>query len=273
MQEIHVETYGSLSKKDKVEFILEQMRLTLAKKDYIRAHIVSNKINRKVLAEMEEQKVRFFTLLADYHLHEQDALELAKDFYSVYSTPCILADTSKWQTALQKTILYLALAPFSNEQQDLMHKIRAEHEEDVVIVGFLKLLLTAEIIGYPLPQQAQLEGLMDGDEWKEILYRRVIQHNIRTASKYYQRITLTRLAQLLRLTEERCEQEIASMIADLDYCKMDRPNKIVKFERPKNPDAVLTEWASDIETLLGLVEKTTHLISKEHMTTTTTIVG
>ena len=28
LQDVHVETYGSLSKKDKVEFILEQMRLT-----------------------------------------------------------------------------------------------------------------------------------------------------------------------------------------------------------------------------------------------------
>ena len=30
--EVHVETYGSLSKREKVEFILEQMRLTLMKK-------------------------------------------------------------------------------------------------------------------------------------------------------------------------------------------------------------------------------------------------
>ena len=49
LQVVHVETYGSLSKKEKVEFILEQMRLTLAKQDFVRAHIVSNKVNRKLL--------------------------------------------------------------------------------------------------------------------------------------------------------------------------------------------------------------------------------
>ena len=39
------------------------MRLTLGKKDYIRAHIVGNKINRKNLAEegMEKEKIKFFT--------------------------------------------------------------------------------------------------------------------------------------------------------------------------------------------------------------------
>jgi 26S proteasome regulatory subunit N5 len=36
VQEVHVETYGSLSKKEKVEFILEQVRLVLRKKDFVR---------------------------------------------------------------------------------------------------------------------------------------------------------------------------------------------------------------------------------------------
>jgi 26S proteasome regulatory subunit N5 len=47
LQEVHVETYGSLSKKEKVEFILEQIRLTLAKQDYVRAASVSAKISKK----------------------------------------------------------------------------------------------------------------------------------------------------------------------------------------------------------------------------------
>ncbi len=42
-----VETFGSMEKKEKVEFILEQMRLCLAKKDFIRTQIISKKINIK----------------------------------------------------------------------------------------------------------------------------------------------------------------------------------------------------------------------------------
>jgi 26S proteasome regulatory subunit N5 len=42
-----VETFGSMEKKEKVEFILEQMRLCIAKKDYIRTQIISKKINTK----------------------------------------------------------------------------------------------------------------------------------------------------------------------------------------------------------------------------------
>ena len=42
-----VETFGSMEKKEKVDFILEQMRLCLAKKDYIRCSIISKKISTR----------------------------------------------------------------------------------------------------------------------------------------------------------------------------------------------------------------------------------
>lgn len=44
LQELQVETYGSMEKKERVEFILEQMRLCLAVKDYIRTQIISKKL-------------------------------------------------------------------------------------------------------------------------------------------------------------------------------------------------------------------------------------
>ena len=42
-----VETYGSMEREEKVFFIIEQIRLCLAKKDYIRAQIISKKISTK----------------------------------------------------------------------------------------------------------------------------------------------------------------------------------------------------------------------------------
>jgi hypothetical protein len=48
VQEVAVETYGALDKKEKTDFILEQVRLTLLRKDYVRSLIQSRKINRKV---------------------------------------------------------------------------------------------------------------------------------------------------------------------------------------------------------------------------------
>ena len=48
-----METYGSMEKKEKVEFILEQMRLCLAKHDYIRTQIISKKVGLKFFEEKD----------------------------------------------------------------------------------------------------------------------------------------------------------------------------------------------------------------------------
>lgn len=50
-----VETYGSMDRHEKVEFLLEQIRLCLAKKDYIRTQIISKKISVKFFENNQEQ--------------------------------------------------------------------------------------------------------------------------------------------------------------------------------------------------------------------------
>ena len=52
MQEVAVETYGALSKHEKVFFIEEQVRLCLDKKDFVRAQILSRKINPRSFDEI-----------------------------------------------------------------------------------------------------------------------------------------------------------------------------------------------------------------------------
>ena len=46
-----------MEKKEKVEFILEQMRLCLAKKDYIRTSIISKKINTRFFTTSDDVDV------------------------------------------------------------------------------------------------------------------------------------------------------------------------------------------------------------------------
>lgn len=55
LQELQVETFGSMDKREKTDFILEQMRLLLAKRDYTRTQIISKKINTRFFKEEENE--------------------------------------------------------------------------------------------------------------------------------------------------------------------------------------------------------------------------
>ncbi|KAJ1398882.1 hypothetical protein B484DRAFT_252151, partial [Ochromonadaceae sp. CCMP2298] len=83
VQDVHVETYGSLSKKEKASYILEQMRLNLIKKDYIRALIHSRKMNAKTLEEegFGEIKQRYYLMMVQYWTVEKSAWEICQAFY------------------------------------------------------------------------------------------------------------------------------------------------------------------------------------------------
>lgn len=49
--ELQVETYGSMDKREKIEFLLEQMRVCLIKGDYIRTQIISRKISLRAFED------------------------------------------------------------------------------------------------------------------------------------------------------------------------------------------------------------------------------
>ena len=85
IQDVHVETYGALSKKEKAEYILQQIRLNLLRSDYLRALIQSRKMNRKVIEEpgFEAIKREFYRLIIIYYTHEKDCFQISQAYYKV----------------------------------------------------------------------------------------------------------------------------------------------------------------------------------------------
>ena len=74
-----------------MELILEQMRLCLATKDYIRTQIISKKISTRFFedAKYSELKLKFYTYMIELGQHEGDYLDICKNFRQLYDTPCI----------------------------------------------------------------------------------------------------------------------------------------------------------------------------------------
>ncbi|KAG5461613.1 MAG: hypothetical protein BJ554DRAFT_6166, partial [Olpidium bornovanus] len=128
LQELQVETYGSMDKREKTDFILEQMRLLLAVKDYTRTLIISRKINVKFFKDEENQdlKLRYYRLMIEYATHQDEYLNICKYWREIYDTPATKADEAQWKDALRNVVSYVLLAPYDSEQSDLIHRIEAD---------------------------------------------------------------------------------------------------------------------------------------------------
>uniref|UniRef100_A0A671M1K8 26S proteasome non-ATPase regulatory subunit 12-like n=1 Tax=Sinocyclocheilus anshuiensis TaxID=1608454 RepID=A0A671M1K8_9TELE len=90
--------------------------------------------------------------------------------------------------------------------------------------------------------------------------------NIRIMAKYYTSITMGRMAALLDLTIDESEEFLSNLVVNKTiYAKVDRLAGIINFQRPKDPNDLLNDWSQKLNSLMSLVNKTTHLIAKEEM--------
>ena len=287
LQDLQVETYGSMEKREKVEFILEQIRLCLAKKDYIRAQIISKKVSVKFFDNDQEQdlKLKYYQLMIELGFYEQNFLTICRHYKAVYDTPVVKDTVEKMKEALRNVVLFVLLAPHDNEQSDLLHRTKTDPNLDEIPTyrDILKNFTTSELMQWSKLMSLYETELRDGVQgspatgvfdrntekgakhWDE-LRKRVVEHNIRVMAKYYTRISMKRMSQLLDLSIDESEEFLSKLVTSKTvFAKIDRPAGIVTFRPLKDSNDILNEWSHNISQLMYLLNKTSHLITKEEM--------
>ncbi|KAM5442464.1 proteasome regulatory particle subunit [Microsporum ferrugineum] len=316
--ELQVETFGSMARREKTEFILEQVALCIKKKDWTQANILSRKITTKFFArkpkrtpeqiekdnkEAEEKekkrspddppvekpedvtdlKLLYYEQQIILASHESKYLEVCKHYRQVLDTESVEENPDQLRAVLQRVIYYAILSPFDNEQSDLLHRIQTDTRNSLVPVEarLVKLFTMNELMRWPMVAEQFGPHLCSTDvfdastnhtaddkpyqRWQD-LRKRVIEHNVRVVAKYYTRIEMGRLTELLDLDEEETEKYISDLVTSKTiYAKIDRPARLVSFAKPRDADDVLNEWSSNMKSLLGLLERIDHLITKEEM--------
>jgi len=136
LQEVAVETFGAMAKTEKIAFILEQVRLCLAKDDFIRAQILARKISPRAfkikkgeakgeigiegtaieeadegIPTLPELKLQYYQMMVQYHLHYNNYLEVCRSYRAIYEDEAVAADPSKWMPILKKVCWYAVLSP------------------------------------------------------------------------------------------------------------------------------------------------------------------
>ncbi|KAE9973547.1 hypothetical protein BLS_003546 [Venturia inaequalis] len=317
--ELQVETFGSMSRREKTEFILEQVQLCIESDDWTQAGILSRKITatkyfarkpkqtpeeiekaRKEAEEKEKKrsvdeappepeddvtdlKLKYYEQQVTLSKHEDKYLDVCKHYRQVLDTQLVEDDPKKLHAILQRVCWYIVLAKHDNEQSDLLQRIKADtrYAELPPEAQLLRIFTLPELMRWPVvakefgPYLTKFDVFDDKmgqsadakayTRWQD-LRKRVIEHNVRVIAKYYTRIQMPRLQKLLDLTEDETEKYISELVtAKTIYAKIDRPARVVSFAKPRDSDDVLNEWSGNMKSLLGLLERVDHLITKEEM--------
>ncbi|CAM1506320.1 Fc.00g059610.m01.CDS01 [Cosmosporella sp. VM-42] len=314
--ELQVETFGSMDRREKTEFILAQVALCIENGDWTQAGILGRKISTKYLArkvkktpeqiekeqkerekkkargeEVPEEKeddttdlkLRYYEQQIILAKHEDKYLDVCKHYRQVLDTEAVENDPAKLHPVLQRIVYFVILAPYDNEQSDLLHRIHRDTRNTQIELDaeLLRLFTIHELMRWPEVakkfgphlcstdvfdvQPGQSPDEKAHQRWQD-LRKRVIEHNVRVVAKYYTRIQMSRLTQLLDLAEDETEKYISELVTSKTvYAKIDRPARIVSFAKPRDADDILNEWSHNMKSLLGLLERIDHLITKEEM--------
>jgi 26S proteasome regulatory subunit N5 len=195
-----------------------------------------------------------------YYDHEKDYFEAAKCYQTIYETILKHQLMDDPQQALERMITYLLLVEYSAEQVDLMVRIKEKENKNADVKAVLGILLSSEIGRVPVGLKEQLQ---DEEKWK-MLVRRINQHNVRVVQKYYSRISLRRLSELLELSLEATEEELRDMVSYMGFkAKINRPEGFVYFPKGTETAGLLNNWGANIFSLLNRLEEISHLIQRE----------
>lgn len=287
--DLQVETYSMMPFSDKIEYILEQIRLTLQKGDYNQAKILSRKILLKTLKgfdKADEFKTTYLKYLIDINTFDYDYISIVKNLLLLIEIP-LIQESESYKDYLVQIIYYIILSTSDPHQIDLINRIQKNpvFKKHVVtkIFKLLEIFSTDELIHWTNIESIYKDEFAESFIFKDEknyqnLQKRIIEHNLRVINKFYQCIQLERLAYLLQLSTDESEKYVSELVNDgMIVAKINRPKGIVKFDKTKRVEGsdprvsdnhindLLNDWCFDVDKLLEEVDSIGHLINKEEM--------
>ncbi|EGV64024.1 proteasome regulatory particle subunit [Yamadazyma tenuis] len=279
--DLQVETYSLMSFQTKIEYILQQMKLVLTKKDFSQAKILSRKILLKTLKgfdKAEEYKVVYLNYLIEINENDHDYVSIVQNSLKLIESE-VVQNSEEFKNILVSVIYYIILSPFDNLQSDLISKIKVNStfskNVDAKTFKLLEIFTTEELIHWSnietlYSNEFKSSKIFQNPTNYKNLQKRIIEHNLRIINNYYNFIKIDRLSYLLQLSNDEAEKYVSDLVnAGMISAKINRPKGMIKFDKVgKTTDSVntlLNDWCYDVEKLLDEIDQIGHLINKEEM--------
>jgi len=142
-----------MDRREKLDFILYQMKMMIKKKDYVRTLIISRKINKKNIEDegLEDLKILFYSYLTIYYNHEHKFFDNALCYKAIYDTfkkkPKLVDELPKEiefgfsldpRNLLENYVMFLSITPYTNEQVQHFLEMKDKYAEDMEANPHLK---------------------------------------------------------------------------------------------------------------------------------------
>ncbi len=258
-------------------------------------------------------RLNYYKLMVQYFEREKDYLEQCRCYKAILECELVKEDKSKYEPAMESCAWLVVLSERDPMQQSLLHETLKDDrlKEMKTYEELLKKFTTYEIIRWDELSETYAEEIAkhfttthsnqqkeeetnvastmkvdvsagggDGKSTTKLddLQSRVIEHNLFVVAKYYKRISLSRLSELLCLTVDEAETRLSKSVCSKKvHAKIDRPNAIATFKNVNTtagandasetaPDQLLNAWVNNVDSLLAALDKAGNLINKEAMT-------
>lgn len=294
LRELHIETITNMPRLEKLDALNQQIRLCLEIEDYEHTPMVSRKINYRALGREEavEQKLTYFSLMRQYYAKKSSFFNVARCWYETYLT---VKDTDERLATLSNLVVHYLISEHASPKEiedmaeccafspatkmpdrvaaltEIAEKMRSDLEDlpeiDFVLRRFNSIDLIREKIAKNVHELcATHPELAPYPDRQELLNNRSSEHDLMVVSRFYTRLPLARLAELVGLTPDHTEAFIMAMVTNKTlYAKMDRVDGLVVFEARKNTTEVMASWNEAVGRTVSLLDKASHLITKERM--------
>lgn len=253
---VPVETFTSIEEADVVAFQLEQLRLAIVSKDWVRADISSKRIRKKYFAEKKdrEQEAKYDEYMVSLHMGQKNYTEASRTLLKASTN----VDAEK-NVILSSFVA--AISPKGDERDELMRTLITNKSNAEPVRRVLALFLKDELIQYEAMDVFKKPSGLDFNGYWDDVVESVDSHNLCVVAKFCTIISIKDLASLLQCRADEVIDKVCRVVNDGTLkCKIDQDRQLIRFHRSLEHD-----WMRDVDSVLESIMEANHMIHNENL--------
>ncbi|KAF0278152.1 hypothetical protein FOG50_00995 [Hanseniaspora uvarum] len=275
ISKLDLENVNTIDLDLKLSILIKQMQLCNKLNKFEDTVIYSKKIIPKQIFKFSHLKEKFER---DYYSLLIEVYNDSNDYYKIGSTLNLMIDSDSEfnEKELIDCINFLIFSEYDTHLNiSLLNSLQKQNKDLIKLPKLKKLLdafLSKDLIFADDKTSLTIEGKYSFQKPKyndhlKVFNLKIIEHNIRVISTYYENIKIDRLVELLNIDAKSMNVEgvIMDMINNNQItAKINRPLGIINFIPFANDNKnIITQWTDNLELLLNHIDVIDNLIDKE----------